>query len=88
MVTVPANQIVAIYADEYVSEAACNANCMREPGDKCWVCASTTGWDGWTQYYCGHKADLPFSYLGDAGKTKIQCIKNCIKLEELPYELA
>ena len=88
VVTVPAdsNQAVAMEVGESLSENGCNANCAREPDDKCWVCNSITSENGWSHYYCKHKADLTPFMLGATGRTKIGCFKTCVRLEELPYQ--
>ena len=89
IVTVPAdsNQAVAMEVGESLSANACNANCARELDDKCWVCTSITGENGWTNYYRKHKVDLTPFMLGVTGTTKLGCLKTCHILAQLPYEL-
>ena len=38
VVTVDPDEMVGINIGEYLSQNACNAQCKREPEDKCWVC--------------------------------------------------
>lgn len=86
------NELVGINIGEYLSENACNAQCKREPEDKCWVCVEEFHgpWPNpaWSYHFCLHKADAPFSYLGNPGMTQAQCNGKfvCPKIEELPYD--
>lgn len=88
--TVPHDQMVAMDIGEYLSENACNAQCARG-GEACWVCVeefSGLPWDPTSSYHCQHKADAPFSYLGNPGMTQLECNGRwvCPKLVALPYE--
>jgi len=92
IVTAGPHDIIEYKEGQYLSEHACNAQCGREADAKCWVCVeSHTGPPGpvYTTYSCEHKADAPFSYLGQAGKTLAQCnaIGVCPVITELPYDL-
>ena len=93
IVSVNPGEMTEIKQGEYLSENACNAQCKREPEDKCWVCVEEFHgpWPSpaWSHHFCQHKADAPFSYLGTPGMTQAQCNGKfvCPKLEELPYQL-
>ena len=56
VVSQPANSntAVPIFPGEYLSEAACNAQCKRGPEDKCWVCVEQySGFPGGgATYFC------------------------------------
>jgi len=91
IVTVPANELVAMDFGDYLSENSCNANCMRGNNDKCWVCDSDTynGGGGmfYTTYSCKHKADITPDMLNAKGTKSKDCFKVgvCPVIELLPY---
>jgi len=91
IVTVPANELVAMEFGEYLSENGCNAKCMRGKNDKCWVCDSDTynGGGGmfYTTYSCKHKADITPDMLNAKGTKSKDCFKVgvCPVIELLPY---
>lgn len=92
VVTVPAggNWGVAMNDGEYLSQNACNAHCERDgqPGNAkdCWVCLEAASENGWINKFCKHKAEITPFMLGAPPSTKISCIKNCMKMEKLPYQ--
>jgi len=94
IVSVDPGEMTEIKQGEYLSENACNAQCAREAEDRCWVCVEEFQgpWPSpaWAHYFCQHKADAPFSYLGTPGITQAQCNGKfvCPKIEELPYQLS
>eukprot|EP00581_Thalassiosira_minuscula_P010794 CAMPEP_0183730332 /NCGR_PEP_ID=MMETSP0737-20130205/32569_1 /TAXON_ID=385413 /ORGANISM="Thalassiosira miniscula, Strain CCMP1093" /LENGTH=193 /DNA_ID=CAMNT_0025962791 /DNA_START=57 /DNA_END=638 /DNA_ORIENTATION=- len=86
IVTAGPDERVLMEDGEFLSAVSCNANCSREPDNKCWVCISSTTGPGWTHYYCKHKADITPFMLGASGNTNIGCFRACNAVEKMPYE--